>query len=55
MKPENLRRWPIHIKHLSDVPVSRNWYKTVSKLCENSIWIKVVGLNRLYSANTQPI
>ena len=31
MKPENLRRWTIHIKHLSDVPVSRNWYETVSK------------------------
>ena len=32
MKPENLRRWTIHMRHLSDVPVSRNWYKTVSKL-----------------------
>ena len=27
------------IRHLSDVPVSRNWYKTVSKLYENLyIW-----------------
>ena len=25
MKPENLRFWTIHIKHLSDVPGSRNW------------------------------
>ena len=32
MKPENLRRWTITIRHLSDVPVSRNWYTTVSKL-----------------------
>ena len=31
MKPENLRRWTIHIRHLFDVSVSRNWYKTVSK------------------------
>ena len=30
MKSENLRSWTIHIKYLSDVPVSRNWYKTVS-------------------------
>ena len=29
IKPENFRRWTIHIRHLSDVPVSRNWYKTV--------------------------
>ena len=35
-KPENLRRWTIFIRHLSDVPVSRSWYKTVSKLDENS-------------------
>jgi len=34
MKPENLRRWPIHGKHLSDsdVPISKNWYKTVKIL-----------------------
>ena len=25
----------IHIRHLSDVTVSRNWYKTVSNLCGN--------------------
>ena len=36
MKPENLRSKTILIKHLSDVPVSRNWYKTVSILYENS-------------------
>ena len=36
MKPENLRSWTIPIRHLSDVPVSRNWYKTVSNLYENS-------------------
>ena len=36
MKPENLRHWTIHIKNQSDVPVSRNWYKTVSNLYENS-------------------
>ena len=33
--PENLRRWTIHIRHQSDVPVLRNWYKTVSKLYQN--------------------
>ena len=36
MKPENLRRWTIHIRPLSDVSVSRNWYETVSNLYENS-------------------
>ena len=30
MKSENLRSWTIHLKYLSDVHVSRNWYKTVS-------------------------
>ena len=35
MKPENLGHWTIHIRHLSDVPVSRNWYKTESKLYQN--------------------
>ena len=58
MKPENLRRWTIHMRHLSDVPVSRNWYKTASKLYQNiyiRFRIKVVVLNRPYSANTQPI
>ena len=54
IKPENLRRWTIHIRHLSDVSVSRNWYKTVSKLYENSLTCKFV-LNRSYSANTQAI
>ena len=34
MKHENLRRWTIPMRQLSDVPVSR--YKTVSKLYENS-------------------
>ena len=34
MKPENLRGWEIHLRHLSDVSVSR--CKTVSKLYENS-------------------
>ena len=38
LKPENLRFWTIHIRHLSDVPVSRNWYKTVSKLYQK-LWI----------------
>ena len=56
MKPENLRRWAIPIRHLSDVPVSRNWYKTVIR---NFIYMqflkKVVGLNISYSMYTQPI
>ena len=30
-KPENLRSWWRHIRVLSDVPVSRNWYKTITK------------------------
>ena len=25
LKSENLKRWTIHKRHLSDVPVSRNW------------------------------
>ena len=32
LKPENLRRWTIPIRFLSDVPISRNWHNTVSKL-----------------------
>ena len=36
MTPENLRSWTIPIRHESDVPVSRNWYKTVSKLYQNA-------------------
>ena len=35
-KIKNLRRWTIHIRHLFDVPVSRNCYKTVSNFYENS-------------------
>ena len=35
MKPKNLRHWTIHIRPLSDVSVSRNWYETVSNLYEN--------------------
>ena len=59
MKPEILRRWTIHIRHLSDVQLS--WEIDI-KLCQNytkiqryTILYKVVGLNRSYSANTQPI
>ena len=60
LKSENLKRLTIHTRHLTDVPVSRNWYKTVSKTYENlymkfCICIKVVGLNRSYSTNTKPI
>ena len=36
MKPENLRCWTIHIRHLCDAAVSRNWFKTVSNLYKNS-------------------
>ena len=46
MKFENLRRWTIHIRHLSDVPVSRNWYKTVSNLYENSF---ICNLNKSFN------
>ena len=31
-KWKGVRFWVIHIRHLSDVPVSRNWYKT----CQNN-------------------
>ena len=49
IKPENFRRYKIHTKHLSDVPVSRNLYKSCVKLYENiymKFCIKVIGLNR---------
>ena len=42
-------------------PVSRNWYKAMSNLCEKSIYIyikfciQIVGLNGSYSENIQPI
>ena len=42
----------------SDVPVSRNGYKTVSKLYQNvymRFCIRFVVLNRSYSTNTKPI
>ena len=39
MKPENLRHRTIHIKHLSDVPVSRNWYNCV-KIIPKRIYIR---------------
>ncbi len=61
MKPESLRRWTIHISHLAVVPVSRNWYKTVSKIKQKRIYhifyksysIKlIVALNWSYSTNT---
>ena len=50
MKPKHLRSWLRHIRVLSDVPISRHWYKTVSKFC-----LRFVVLNRSYSTNTQPI
>ena len=28
LKPQHFRRWSIPIRVLSDVPISRNWYKT---------------------------
>ena len=31
-----------HIGHISDVPVSRNWYKTVSKLYQNVFICKIL-------------
>ena len=38
MKPKNLRHWMVHISHLSDVPVSRNWYKTVKLISKIHIY-----------------
>jgi len=46
------------VRVLSDVPVSRNWYKIVSNVYENLIYIKfcikIVGFNSSYSANAEP-
>ena len=49
LKPENLKRWTIHKRHLSDVPVSRNWYKTVSKLYQ------IVNITTKTSANSSAV
>ena len=38
LKPENLSSWTIYIRDLSDVPVSRNWYKTVSNYTKAHIY-----------------
>ena len=35
LKPEYLRSWLKPLQVLSDLPVSRNWYKTVSNLYKN--------------------
>ena len=35
LKPEHFRNWSRPMNVLSDVTVSRNWYKTVSNLYEN--------------------
>jgi len=35
MKPKNFRSWLRPIRVLSYVPVSGNWYKTVSKLYQS--------------------
>ena len=49
MTPENLRCSTIHIKHLSDVPVSKNWYKTVTNLYQNSyIYNFRINLTQFY-------
>ena len=57
LKPEYLRSWSKPLQVLSDLPVSRNWYKTVSNLYKNQantkFCAKIVGLNRSYSAITQ--
>ena len=42
MKPENLRNWLRPIRVLSYVPVSGNWYKTVSKLTQSLYLNKVM-------------
>ena len=49
LKSTHFRSWSGPIRVLSDVLVSRNWNKT------NIFCIKLVGLNRWYSANTFPI
>ena len=42
----NLRSWTIPTGHLSDVPLSRNWHKTVSKFYQNvficKIWVRII-------------
>ena len=35
LKSKNFRSWSRHLRVLFDVPISRNWYKTVSKPYEN--------------------
>ena len=59
MKPENLMALNDTYKHLSDVPVSRNLYKTVSNCIRKFIYmqfcIKVVVSNKSFSTNTQLI
>ena len=57
---DHFSSWLRSMKVISDVPVSKNWYKTVSNLYKNSyifiqFYIEIVGLNRSYSANMQPI
>ena len=50
MKPENLMRSMIHIRLLSDVPVSRNLYKNLSKelsLCNNQFSNTYISTNKL--------
>ena len=51
MKTENLGRWTIHIRLLSDAPVSRNCYKTVSNLYEN-IWTFTCSIHSLNPETT---
>ena len=56
MNRGNLRSWLRPKWVLSDVPVSRNWYKTVSNLYKNLFiyfCIKVVVLNRSDLKNNQ--
>ena len=61
METEDLRRWTIHIRYLSDVSVSRNWYKTVSNLYENLICIinawdsQVLSFTPFYFSFTVPL
>ena len=45
LKPENLRSWTIHIRHLSDVLVSRYWHKTVSKLYKTYIYVRYTSVS----------
>ena len=58
LKPKHFSSWSKPMRVLSDVPVSRNWYKLCqiyTNICMFKSLYKKVGLNGSYSSYTQPI